>query len=180
LASTGIGGWHAPNLTTFGRFGLNKAREAFSRLFGENNRPWVFPKEAVLRPGKAQGPLLGGNLTIFANLYGSRYCPSTEGSILLFEDVNEQPYSVDRLLTGLFLRGAFQGVEAVVFGSFENSGEDGLVLEVLSDFAKYFSVPVLSAAPFGHGEDNSPWFYGEMASIAAEPSGAVLKFSAGG
>ena len=176
LALSGRGGWHAPNLCTLGRLGLEKSREAFSAIFGGKRSPWAFPKDSVHNPGSAGGSLSGGNLTLFSQLYCTPYFPESNGAVLLFEDVNEKPYVIDRMLLGLTLRGAFKGAKAVVFGSFEGSSDPFLVQTVLADFAAGVDFPVLSGAPFGHGAENEPWFYGEAAEITSSADGAVLSF----
>jgi muramoyltetrapeptide carboxypeptidase len=99
---------------------------------------------------------------------------------LLLEDVGEKPYSVDRMLTSLSLRGAFRGVQAVAFGSFARSGGKRQVREALMDFAEKFGGPVLLGAPFGHGAQNLPWFYGEEAAVQSGPGGGALVFTGAG
>ncbi|MDR1166367.1 MAG: LD-carboxypeptidase [Deltaproteobacteria bacterium] len=174
--ATGIGGWHASNLNTLGRLGWARGRKDWDPLLGKAVSPWLFEPDAVLRQGRAEGPLLGGNLTLFACLYGTRYCPDVKGAILLLEDLDEAPYRLDRLLTGLSLRGAFDGLAAVVFGEFFNCGDKSLVREILSEFADARDYPVAREAPFGHGFVNSPWFYGEKGVLEAEDSGGRLCF----
>ncbi|MBL8223570.1 MAG: LD-carboxypeptidase, partial [Bryobacterales bacterium] len=64
----------------------------------------------TVRPGKARGLLTGGNLTLISTTLGSPYDIETKGRILFIEDVDEQPYSMDRMLTHLKLAGKFDGV----------------------------------------------------------------------
>jgi muramoyltetrapeptide carboxypeptidase len=175
MKACGCGGWHSPNLTTLGRLGVRKTREVLSALKGERREPWIFPPSSVFNSGKARGPLLGGNLTLFSQLYGSGYCPDAQGHILLLEDVDEKAYSIDRMLTLLSLKGAFLGIQALVFGSFEKSDDPALVAEMLSDFAGTLAVPVMLNAPFGHGSDNLPWYYGETAEFERGSLGFAVK-----
>ena len=65
----------------------------------------------TIRSGRARGPLIGGNLSLIAATMGSPFEIDTRGRILFLEDVGEQPYSVDRMLTQLRLAG---------FGAWEN------------------------------------------------------------
>ena len=55
--------------------------------------------------GKATGRLLGGNLTVLAALLGTPWLPDFSGAILFIEDIGEQPYRIDRMLTQLSLAG---------------------------------------------------------------------------
>jgi muramoyltetrapeptide carboxypeptidase len=178
-AATGVGGWHAPNLTSLSRLGPLGAGRALRAVFGGGREDWLFSRGGVLKTGASRGHLVGGNLSLFSQLYGTAFCPGTQGAIILLEDVNERPYALDRLLTGLRLRGAFRKAGGVVFGSLAEPGEEVQVGAVLRDFAETIDVPVLSGAPFGHGAQNSPWFYGEEAILEATPRGGSLRFVEG-
>ncbi|MBO6766943.1 MAG: LD-carboxypeptidase [Erythrobacter sp.] len=70
----------------------------------------------TLVPGAARGRLLGGNLTVLSTLMGTGWLPSFDGAILVLEDINEEPYRVDRMLQQLQLAGVFERVAGVVFG----------------------------------------------------------------
>lgn len=56
--------------------------------------------------GKARGLLAGGNLTLLSGLLGTPYAPDFRGKILFFEDTDEAPYRIDRMLAQLWLAGA--------------------------------------------------------------------------
>jgi muramoyltetrapeptide carboxypeptidase len=178
LSFQGLGGWHAPNLTTFPIMGRDNARKSVLALIGEESSPWTFSPESVVRKGESQGPLLGGNLSLFSQLYGSAFCPKSSRTILLFEDVSELPYQVDRMLTGLKLKGAFENVHAVIFGSFtsQNDSNFDLMRKVLTIFGRSLKVPVLLDAPFGHGKINMPWYYGEIGKVDTSGKSAHLYF----
>ena len=69
-----------------------------------------------LAPGKATGRLAGGNLTMIATGMGTPYQVESAGAILLLEDVTEELYRIDRMLTQLALGGVLDNVAGVVFG----------------------------------------------------------------
>jgi muramoyltetrapeptide carboxypeptidase len=109
----------------------------------------------TLRGGQARGPLVGGNLTVFAAMAGSVYWPPMDGAILCLEDVNEEIYRVDRMLSTLMLAGAFKKLAGVVLGHFTNclpgDGFGSLTLdEVFDDHFLRLNVPVFKGAQFGH------------------------------
>src|SRR5499427_3037350 len=70
----------------------------------------------TVRPGKARGQLVGGNLTLISTTMGTPFEIETRGRILLLEDVDEQPYSIDRMLTQLRLAGKLDSAAGIVFG----------------------------------------------------------------
>ncbi len=68
--------------------------------------------------GRVQGRLLGGNLSLVSHLVGMPYLPDLTGAILFLEDVSEPVYSIDRLLTHLWLSGDLQKLAGIAFGKF--------------------------------------------------------------
>ncbi len=88
------------------------------------------------------------------SLIGTPYLPDMSGKILLLEDVGEEPYAIDRMLTHLRLSGVLEKVEGIVFGRFyrcrSSHKANGTVQEVLTDFADKSSCPVALGLPYGH------------------------------
>jgi muramoyltetrapeptide carboxypeptidase len=108
----------------------------------------------VLVPGRATGPLLGGNLCLLAASVGTPDLPDLTGAVLLVEDVQEPPYKVDRMLTQLRRAGALAGVAGVAVGQFTRctDGWATTVAEVLTERLGDLGVPVLGGFPVGHGQ----------------------------
>ncbi len=116
----------------------------------------------VIRPGKATGALTGGNLTLISTTMGTPWEIDTAGRILFIEDVDEQPYSMDRMLTQLRLAGKFRDIKGLIIGecsgcvpreykpSFESTFSLG---EVLDNILGNLKVPVLTGMTIGHTED---------------------------
>lgn len=73
-------------------------------------------RTTTIRPGKASGILVGGNLSVLASLVGTPWLPDFAGRILFIEDTGEVEYRIDRLLTQLALAGILAKVAGVVFG----------------------------------------------------------------
>ncbi len=111
----------------------------------------------TIRPGVAQGRLLGGNLTVLSALVGSPYLPSFAGAILFLEDVEEQLYRIDRMMTQLRLAGLLDGIAGFVFGRCSRCepGERYASLtleEVMDDHVKALGVPAFQGLMVGHIE----------------------------
>ena len=113
----------------------------------------------TLRSGTAQGQLVGGNLTVLCHLIGSPYLPDWRGKILFVEDVHEDVYSVDRMLTHLKLAGILDQVAGFVFGKCTkcdagSGGYGSLTLEeVLVEHIGSLTVPAYAGAMIGHVAD---------------------------
>ncbi len=109
----------------------------------------------TIRPGRARGRLLGGNLTVLSAIVGSPYLPNWDGCLLFLEDVREAVYRVDRMLTQLKLAGILDQVAAFIFGNCSRCDSDNsygsLTLEeVLRDHAEPLEVPSWQGAQIGH------------------------------
>jgi len=110
----------------------------------------------VMTPGQATGRLLGGNLTVLTAILGSPYVPDFEDSILFLEDVGEQWYRVDRMMTTLKLAGILPKIRGFVFGTCNEcepgSGFASLTPEeIFKDHIAPLGVPAWSGAMIGHG-----------------------------
>lgn len=119
--------------------------------------------------GKARGRLVGGNLSLLATLIGTPYEPDFRGRILFLEDVDEAPYSIDRMLTQLWLAGRLQQVAGIAFGKFTEvpgaSGNSYSVEEVLQQRSDSLGVPVISGLMIGHVNDQTVVPIGIMAEL---------------
>jgi muramoyltetrapeptide carboxypeptidase len=128
----------------------------------------------TLRPGKASGRLLGGNLTVFASLMGTPYLPDFEGAILFLEDTNEAEYRIDRMLTQLALGGVLRRVAGIVFGQCTDCRGDGpsyggfTLSEVLRQHLEPLGVPAFQGALIGHIPNQFSLPVGTRAEIDAD------------
>jgi muramoyltetrapeptide carboxypeptidase len=165
-AQTGVASIHGPVVTQLGRLPAQDHTALFSLL--ESPEPRVLLEGlSTLRPGRAEGPLLGGNLEVFSRLLGTRHLPDLDGAILFVEEVGERPYRVDRLLTQFQLAGVWDRVAAVVVGDLVGCEEpaDSRVVSpsaaaVVGERLAGLRVPVALGAPIGHGSRNLALPYG--------------------
>lgn len=130
-------------------------------------------KTAVILPGRSRGRLLGGNLTIIAATLGTPYEIDTRGAILFLEDVDEQPYRVDRMLQQLRLAGKLDLASGVVFGDFVNCEADDkeysfTLPEVIESSVKGLHIPCFYGLSAGHGKHKATLPLGVLAEIDAE------------
>jgi muramoyltetrapeptide carboxypeptidase len=113
------------------------------------------PSEPViLNPGKAAGPVLGGNLTVLTHLVGTPFEPPFEGHILFLEDRGEALYRIDRTLSQLGLGGRLDGVAGVILGSFEGCGPLNDVYGVIKKAFHRRDIPMLAGFELGHLAEN--------------------------
>jgi muramoyltetrapeptide carboxypeptidase len=106
---------------------------------------------ATVVPGRARGVTVGGCLALLATDLGTPHAhPGTRGGLLLVEDVGEQPYRIDRMLTQLLRSGWLDGVGGIALGSWEECGPYDHVRAVLADRLAGLGVPVVEEFGFGH------------------------------
>lgn len=118
----------------------------------ETGAPPAVVDGCTVVPGRACGPLTGGNLTLLAALLGTPYAPPpARGCIALLEDVGEAPYRVDRMLTQLLQAGWLAGVAGIALGSWVGCGDRTELAAVLADRLAPLGVPVVSGLAVGHG-----------------------------
>lgn len=109
--------------------------------------------------GVAEGPLLGGNLSLLTRLLGTPWLPDLDGAVLLLEDVGEQPYRIDRMWTHLRLAGVLDRVAGLALGDFtdcETSGAEFTLRDVLWSLVAETGLPCVGGLPVGHGAVNVP------------------------
>jgi muramoyltetrapeptide carboxypeptidase len=123
--------------------------------------------------GKAQGRLLGGNLTVLTALAGTPYLPSFDGAILFLEDVDEAEYRIDRMLTQIGQAGVLKNLKGVVFGqctdcTAKDGGSAFTLNDVLTQHLGGLGIPAYQGAWFGHIADQFTLPVGGLAEIDAD------------
>ena len=122
------------------------AQERMRAVLFDGVRSWTAGTPVV--PGRARGVLTGGNVALLAaSVGGPRWSPPPPGAVALLEDVGEEAYRLDRLLTQLLRAGWFAPVSGIVLGSWTDCGD---VSAVLADRLSGLGVPVLGDFGFGH------------------------------
>ncbi len=137
----------------------------------------------ILRKGRAEGVLVGGNLTLLCATLGTPYQPSLKSRLLFLEDLDEVPYRFDRMLTQLLNAGILQEVAGIAIGINENcndpkagtTSEYRQTLEdVLSERLRPLGVPVVMNLPFGHVSYNATLPIGVRAVLDANRGDLVI------
>lgn len=107
-----------------------------------------------LKAGTAEGKIVGGCLSVFNLLCGTKYFPNLRGKILLLEDVGEKTYKIDLWLQQLKQQPHFDELKGIIFGKFSDceikDKNDGTIADCISDFAKGLNVPVICDFAYGH------------------------------
>lgn len=125
---------------------------------------------------KLMAPVTGGNLTVVNSHIGTALFKSAKNKIVVFEDLGERAYRVDRMLFQLSQAGFFKGVSAVVFGEFTGGKEpegESKVPDVIERFAKESKFPVFGGLPMGHDKNQKPIPLNTIATLQGGPLGRL-------
>ena len=161
----GLVGFHGPMVTTLAA-ASRKARTALFGAIASSEKIRLTPRQpAVIRPGRASGPVLGGNLTTLSHLLGTSFAPGFKGHILILEEINEAPYRLDRMLTQMNLAGCFKDLAGLVLGAFKNCGNKKEVYRIADDIFRDAKFPILAGFDFGHIRGNLTFPVGLKATL---------------
>jgi muramoyltetrapeptide carboxypeptidase len=178
----GIVSFHGPMVATSIRTGPSGYDRAVLLDLLQGKKAVRFPTAGttILRPGRAEGRLIGGCLSLVVATLGTKYEIDTQDAILVLEDLDTKPYQVDRMLTHLIQAGKLAGVRAIVFGEMLNCmqhPDQGYTLEdVLMDLLAGFDFPVLYGFATGHtSRPNVIVPFGVRARLDLTPSAPVFE-----
>jgi muramoyltetrapeptide carboxypeptidase len=158
LQRQGLVSVHGPVLTQLPRLDEQAHARLFELLESEAPAAELLGVETYV-DGIAEGPLLGGNLSVLTRLLGTPYLAPLEGAVLLLEDLGERPYRLDRMWTHLELAGVFRQVGGIVLGEFigcEEKDADYSSADILRELTAATGIPCAAGFPIGHGARNQP------------------------
>lgn len=152
-------------------------RSLLEPVAGRNLIPQSGVKTVVLRHGQAQGPLLGGCLSLIAALVGTRHFPDVTGAVLFLEDIHEPPYRIDRMLLQLKLAAVLDKLAGIVLGHFVGPGRKNLaddVERIALELTKDNPIPIISRLPHGHALPNLTIPHGVEVVLGTDPASLVV------
>jgi muramoyltetrapeptide carboxypeptidase len=178
----GMGRWDAFSVDYFKRMLMQGEALLFENpreLSEENALTQTDNRVMTITGGKARGRLLGGNLTVLTTIIGSPYLPVWDGAIFFCEDVGEDYYRIDRMLTQLKLAGILQRLAGFVFGTCSRCGPGEPAFGALSleeifiDHIRPLGIPAWSGAMIGHGMPQ--WTLAEGITVQADADAGTLR-----
>jgi len=146
-------------------------RSLWGHLYGKPSAFTLsFRAAQVLRPGRGAGLVLGGCLSLLVSLLGTRHDPDYRGAILFWEEVGEEPYRIDRMLTQLRNAGKLEHLHGMVVGSLTGceapSGKPSLsVRQVILELMRGARFPIVWGARVGHTTGKRTLLLGARATL---------------
>ena len=131
----------------------------------------------TVRPGRATGRLVGGNMALVQQTIGTPYEIDTTDAILFFEEVRDPMSAVDERLVQLRAAGLLGKAKGIVFGhlNLDRTEEDDFedfVLDLVSDLG----IPVIMDFPAGHDNPNLTLPLGTEVELVAEETTGWLVY----
>lgn len=168
LRRAGLMGFHGPMLERGEALPPDDLDAALALLMGRGAPEW----RLAGRPGgggRARGRLVGGSLSLVVASLGTPWEIDTRGAILLFEDVNEPPYRIDRMLSQLREAGKLTAAAGVGVGHLHDCQDprypEPCAADVVAERLAPLGVPFVTGLPFGHTPPNRAWPLGARAAI---------------
>jgi len=171
----GLTTFHAPMVAMDLARGLSP--EAKSHLWGVlrgEMRHWKIALGEVIKPGRTEGQIAGGCLSLLVTTLGTPYEIDVRGKILFLEDIGEKPYRIERMLTQLQMAGKLAHPAGILLGDFTDCGSEGPrgLREIFNDMFGAADYPVVMGMKAGHGPENLALPFG--AAMALDGNDATL------
>jgi len=188
---TGLITFHGPvSISTFNEFSVNNFKNVLmspsnkivfeNSNSGEDENPYGV---VSIGRGKKQGRLVGGNLSIVVSLIGTEYDVDFDDTIIYLEEIGEEPYRIDRMLTQMIQAEKFEGSNGVAMGIFRRCEpkikdpsfpKSFSLMDVLQDRLGNLKVPVVYGMSFGHIKDKFTIPFGIKAELDSEQQTITL------
>ncbi|HUY26719.1 MAG TPA: LD-carboxypeptidase [Candidatus Binataceae bacterium] len=173
VTHAGIVAIHGPMIAMDFARGLSARsfRHLRALLTGELSSFELEARECV-HPGRAEGELMGGCLSVIVAMLATPFAPDFRGRILFLEDTGERAYRIDRMLVQLRQSGVLAAVSGIVFGAIRpvegNADEAKLISRFIAEQTASLGIPVIAGIEAGHGTENLALPFGVRALLDAD------------
>ena len=189
---TGLITFHGPLIqglnseTKGGKFTLKNFKNAITK--GEPGSLSSFTEWKVLRPGRAEGTLIGGNFDTLLGLMGTPFEPKWDGKILFLEETAENIESLDNFLWRLRVAKVFKKIEGLIIGKitdlisiedetegWANMDKPPVLEDIILEATEGYNFPVIYGVDFGHDVPSLTLPVGAKALLDCSAKGRVGK-----
>jgi muramoyltetrapeptide carboxypeptidase len=170
----GLAAFHGPLVGGELARGLEPEEEASLLGALAGRYPTELPFEGWLREGVCEGPLLGGCLSLLSAMAGTPWFPDLRGAVVFWEEINEAPYRVDRMLTHLRLSDNLAGIAGMIVGHVLDKGDASGWPALVDENLSGYSWPLAWGLPAGHVPQNWTLPMGLSARLEADSLRMVI------
>ena len=149
-------------------------------LMGENPKYAVNP-HPLNKVGKAEGLLVGGNLSILNSLAGTDSDINADRKILFIEDLDEYLYHIDRMMMNLKHSGKLKSIVGLIVGGLTDMKDNHIPFgftahQIVANALKDINIPICFDFPAGHVDPNYSLIMGRRVSLEVNSEGASVSF----
>lgn len=178
-ARLGLSTIHGPVVTSLGAADDVSREHLRLMLFEPAAGTSISPDPVrTLVAGRAEGVLVGGNLSLLAAEVGTRNSLRAAESLVVLEDVGEDAHRLDRMLTQLLRTGWFDGARGIALGQLTGCASPEVVLALVTDRLVPLGLPMVAGLAVGHESRNLAFPFGVPAVLDADAGTLLLREAA--
>jgi len=157
---TGLVTFYGPNLHSFRRLEKNAENFLFDMLTGKDSQYSLPTEMEIIKKGKAEGRLVGGNIHLSNSLLGTEYSPSYNKAIWFWEDLGENPASLHQKLYRFKLSKNLDNISGMIIGHLSgcvdkvHKEDNRAIKEIILEVTKEYNFPIIKVPYFGHDVNN--------------------------
>jgi muramoyltetrapeptide carboxypeptidase len=173
--ATGVG---APEVTDFSKASLKRAlfsAESYGPIGPNPDDPYV----RTVVGGRATGRLTGGCAGLLSSAIGTRLQPDFRGRIVILEEIDNEGYIHDGILTQLRNAGLFDGAAGIVVGDIKSKWSGGIAElsaeDIVEEVLGPLGLPLIFGLPIGHNKHHATVPLGALATLDADAGTLVVE-----
>jgi muramoyltetrapeptide carboxypeptidase len=173
--ATGVG---AAEVTDFSKASLKRALfsdEPYGPIGPNPDDPWV----RTVVGGRATGRLAGGCAGLLSSAIGTRLQPDFHGRIVILEEIENEGYILDGILTQLRNAGVFEGAVGIVVGDIKAKWSGGIAElsaeDIVEEVLGPLGLPLIFGLPIGHNKHHATVPLGALATLDADAGSLVVE-----
>jgi muramoyltetrapeptide carboxypeptidase len=175
--SNGVTGLGSPEVTDFSKASLRRALfsdEPYGPIGPNPDDPYV----RTVVGGRASGRLAGGCAGLLASAIGTRLQPDFRGRIVVLEEIDNEGYVHDGILTHLRNAALFDGAAGIVVGDITSKWSGGIgelsAEDIVEEVLAPLGLPLIFGLPIGHGKHHATVPLGALATLDADAGTLVV------
>ena len=176
--SNGVTGIGAPEVTEFSRASLRRAlfsSEPYGQIGPNPDDPYV----RTIVGGRATGRLTGGCAGLLSSAIGTRLQPDFRGRIVVLEEIDNEGYILDGILTQLRNAGLFDGAVGIVVGDIKTKWSGGIAElsaeDIVEEVLAPLGLPLVFGLPIGHNKHHATVPLGALATLDADAGTLIVE-----
>lgn len=180
--------FHGPTGYNFGEGGMTPFTEEYllkAITMPEPLGTMTDSKWKILKRGKSEGRIIGGNLTLLQSILGTPYEPDWDGAILFWEDLFVEYHTIDLILTQFEQVGIFRKIRGMIVGTLVECKEteydiDETLEEVILRLTRGYDFPIVLNVDLGHTDDKITIPVGVKVKMEFSPERELMVFEEAG